>query len=78
MSHEPNVMVSAFLPEACPDSSALLLHNGTLIGDCFRCADVPNELLHYRLVSSNRKGVGQLCCLQELILACCDPGMGRK
>jgi hypothetical protein len=76
MSNEPNVVISAFLPEACANSCALLLHDSTLIGDCFRCANVPNELLHYRVVSFNRRGVGQLVAYKNSFWLVATPVWG--
>jgi len=44
-SYAPDGVVAAFFSEACPDSGALLLDDGSLVGDGLGGANVADELL---------------------------------
>jgi hypothetical protein len=42
----PHVGIVALFPKAGANSSALLLHHSSLVGNRFRSSHIPNELLH--------------------------------
>lgn len=47
----PDIVVVAFLSEACSNRCALFLDDGTLIGDCLGRTHIADELLHCEAVS---------------------------
>ena len=53
--HTPHARVVALLPKAGPDGGALLLDDGTLVGDGLGSTHIADELLHWPCLSSRSK-----------------------